>query len=231
MTSLSDLTALLDVKFRNPAILETAFTHRSYLNEVKDVPESNERLEFLGDAVLGFIISANLYKARPKDTEGDLTNLRSYIVKTESLAKAASSLKLGEFLRLSRGEELSGGRQNTQLLANTFEALIGALYIDQGVEAAERLVNKFLLPNFEQELEIGPPKDNKSALQELVQTKTKTSPHYKILRTTGPDHAKQFVVGVFMNGKEVGQGSGASKQAAEEQAAERALFKITKTAI
>lgn len=223
MPNLSDLKSVLNINFNDPSILEKAFTHRSYLNEVKGIEESNERLEFLGDAVLGFIISSNLYRARVKDTEGDLTNLRSYIVKTESLAKASEELNLGAYLRLSRGEEISGGRQNPQLLANTFEALLGAIFIDQGLKAAEELVNKFLLPNFKQELAIGPPKDNKSALQELVQTKTKTSPHYKILRTSGPDHAKQFVVGVFMNGKEIGTGKGASKQVAEEAAAEEAL--------
>ena len=228
MSDLSQLQNFLNIRFNNPAILEKAFTHRSYLNEVKTVKESNERLEFLGDAVLGFIVSSNIYRARVTDTEGDLTNLRSYIVKTESLAKAAGALNLGKFLRLSRGEEITGGRQNPQLLANTFEALLGAIFIDQGLKEAEELVNKFLLPGFEQELESGPPKDNKSALQELVQTKTKTSPHYKILRTTGPDHAKQFVVGVFMNGKEIGTGKGLNKQAAEEEAAKEALDKLAK---
>ena len=224
----TEVTDKLNLKFKDPATLEKAFTHRSYLNEVKGVKESNERLEFLGDAILGFIISTHLFRVRPKDTEGDLTNLRSYIVKTESLAKAAQSLNLGKYLRLSRGEEISGGRENTQLLANTFEALLGAIYIDQGLNKADYLVRNFLLPNFSQELESGPPKDNKSALQELVQTKTKTSPHYRILRTIGPDHAKKFVVGVFINGKEIGTGKGASKQAAEEQAAEQALFKLAK---
>jgi len=228
MSDLSQLQNFLNIRFNNPAILEKAFTHRSYLNEVKTVKESNERLEFLGDAVLGFIVSSNIYRARVTDTEGDLTNLRSYIVKTESLAKAAGALNLGKFLRLSRGEEITGGRQNPQLLANTFEALLGAIFIDQGLKEAEELVNKFLLPGFEQELESGPPKDNKSALQELVQTKTKTSPHYKILRTTGPDHAKQFVIGVFMNGKEIGTGKGLNKQAAEEEAAKEALDKLAK---
>jgi len=228
MSDLSQLQTLLKIHFNDPFILEKAFTHRSYLNEVKSVKESNERLEFLGDAVLGFIVSSSLYRSRVRDTEGDLTNLRSYIVKTESLAKAASALDLGKYLRLSRGEEITGGRQNPQLLANTFEALLGAIFIDQGLEKAEELVNRFLLPGFEQELESGPPKDNKSALQELVQIKTKTSPHYKILRTTGPDHAKQFVVGVFMNGKEIGTGKGPNKQAAEEEAAKEALDKLAK---
>ena len=143
MSDLSQLQNFLNIRFNNPAILEKAFTHRSYLNEVKTVKESNERLEFLGDAVLGFIVSSNIYRARVTDTEGDLTNLRSYIVKTESLAKAAGALNLGKFLRLSRGEEITGGRQNPQLLAKTFEALLGAIFIDQGLKEAKKLVNKF----------------------------------------------------------------------------------------
>lgn len=225
--SIDKLTAVLNIKFENPEILQTAFTHRSYLNESKGVKESNERLEFLGDAVLEFIVSKYIYQQRQSDDEGSLTNLRSFIVKTGSLAKAALILELGEYLRMSKGEELSGGRDNPQLLANTFEALLGAIFLDQGLEKAEDLVNQFLFPGFEQEIKSGPPKDNKSALQELVQTQAKQSPHYKILRTTGPDHAKQFVVGVFVKGREVGQGTGASKQVAEEEAAREALDKIT----
>lgn len=226
MTDLSELTSILNIKFNNSDILQTAFTHRSYLNEAKGIKQSNERLEFLGDAVLEFIVSKFIYEKRAEDDEGSLTNLRSYIVKTGSLAKAALILRLGEYLRMSKGEELSGGRNNPQLLANTFEALLGGIFLDQGIEKAEEMVNRFLLPGFEQEIKSGPPKDNKSALQELIQTRDKQSPHYKILRTTGPDHAKQFVVGVFVKGKEVGEGTGASKQVAEEEAAKEALDKL-----
>lgn len=217
----------LDLKFKNPQILKLAFIHRSYLNENKEAKESNERLEFLGDAVLSFIISAYLYSLHPNDTEGDLTNLRSYIVKTESLAQASKELELGKYLRMSKGEELSGGRENTQLLANTFEALLGAIYLDQGIEEAKLMVKKFLLPNFENELKIGPPKDAKSRLQEVVQQSSKRSPHYKILGTKGPDHLRTFRVGVFINDREFGQGEGNSKQDAEEMAAKNALGKLT----
>lgn len=214
---------MLDPKWLEKPIFQTAFTHRSFLNESSSQKESNERLEFLGDAVLSFIISSYLYQLRPSDTEGDLTNLRSYIVKTLSLAKAAEKLKLGEYLKLSRGEELSGGRTNPQLLANTFEALLGAIYLDQGVEKAQEFVSEELLTLFQEEIKSGPPKDAKSQLQELTQNQVKLSPQYKVLETKGPDHAKEFKVGVFLQGKMIGQGEGLSKQVAEENSAEDAL--------
>lgn len=221
------LLAHLGIRFKDPKILETAFTHRSYLNEVKHVKESNERLEFLGDSVLSYIVSSHLFKTRQSDPEGDLTNLRSYIVKTKSLAEASQKLNLGSFLKLSKGEELSGGGENPQLLANTFEALLGAVYLDLGLEAARKVVFEVLLPAFKKELSVGPPKDAKSKLQELVQQTSKQSPHYKIIKTYGPDHAKEFIVGVFVKGREVGRGSGFSKQVAEEVAANEALKKLT----
>lgn len=208
-------------------IYNTAFTHRSRLNESKDVAQSNERLEFLGDSVLSFIISSLLYHRRTHDTEGDLTNLRAYIVKTDSLAKASLKLNLGELLQLSKGEELSGGRRNPQLLANTFESLLGAIYLDLGIEKAKKFVEDTLLPIFMEEIAKGAPKDSKSLLQETVQSKMLVSPKYKILETKGPDHAKLFKVGVFINGKEVGQGLGSNKQQAEEEAAQEALSKLT----
>ncbi|MBI4038202.1 ribonuclease III [Candidatus Daviesbacteria bacterium] len=217
----------IGLKFTNLKLLRTAFTHRSYLNENKKVDESNERMEFLGDAVLSFIVSSYLFQLRPNDPEGDLTNLRSYIVQTKSLAEVSEKLNLGHYLLLSKGEEISGGRKNTQLLANTFEALLGAIYLDQGLGTAAKLIHKFLLPIFERELQKGPPKDAKSRLQELVQTQTKKSPLYKILKTSGPDHAKKFLVGVFVKGQKLGEGSGSSKQEAEEIAAKEALRKLT----
>lgn len=226
-TDYSKLLTRLHIKFNNNQTLDLAFTHRSYLNEVRETTESNERLEFLGDSVLSYIISSYLYASRPKDPEGDLTNLRSYIVKTKSLAEASEKLELGKYLKLSKGEELSGGRGNTQLLANTFEALLGAIYMDLGLEDATRIVHQTLLPDFKKELEVGPPKDSKSELQELAQEKLKESPYYKIIGTKGPDHAKQFMVGVYIKDKEVGRGTGSSKQAAEEVAASEALKKFT----
>ncbi len=212
----------------NDSLYQTAFTHRSFLNESREEMKSNERMEFLGDSVLSFIVSSYLYQRRPEDEEGFLTNLRSFIVKTESLAKVSLTLSLGENLRMSKGEEMSGGKENTQLLANTFEAVLGAIYLDLGLEAATTFVHKTLIPLFSTEIELGPPKDSKSQLQELVQELTKTSPKYRILETIGPDHAKRFKVGVFMGGEEIGSGEGSSKQQAEEEAAKKALESLSK---
>lgn len=223
----TDLLNTLHLRFRNPKLIQQAFLHRSYLNEVKTDMQSNERLEFLGDSILSLVISHHLYSLRPGDTEGELTNLRAHIVKTPSLAKASEKLNLGQYLSLSKGEELSGGRNNPQLLANTYEALLGSLFLDQGLEAVKSVVNETLLPLFEQELKSGPPKDAKSSLQELVQQKFKESPHYKILETKGPDHAKYFIVAVYVAKKEAGRGEGNSKQIAEEQAANQALQSLS----
>ncbi|MBI4036055.1 ribonuclease III [Candidatus Daviesbacteria bacterium] len=222
----TNLLSLLHLKFNNIKLLQQAFLHRSYLNEVKTYPESNERLEFLGDSVLSLIISYYLYSSRPQDSEGELTNLRAHIVKTKSLAQAAQKLSLGKYLKLSKGEESSGGRENPQLLANTYESLLGAIYLDQGLEVTKKIIDKTLLPNFAEALKMGPPKDAKSSLQEIVQQKLKESPHYKILKTQGPDHAKLFTVAVYIGGKEKGRGVGTSKQVAEEQAAAMALEQL-----
>lgn len=219
----------LKLDFKDPNLLETAFTHRSFLNESKQTIESNERLEFLGDSILSFIISNKLYALRKGDTEGDLTNLRAFIVKTKSLSEAAKKLNLGEYLKLSKGEDISGGRLNPQLLANTYEALLGAVFLDQGLEVAKRMVDETLIPLYAEELKMGPPKDSKSQLQEVVQNKVKESPHYKILDTKGPDHAKKFLIGVYIQGKQIGQGSGSSKQEAEEEAAANALLVLGET--
>lgn len=224
---LTKLQKILKLNFKNPKLLEQAFCHRSFLNEVKQNISSNERLEFLGDSVLSLIISNYLFSLRLKDTEGELTNLRAYIVKTKSLSQAANTLNLGSFLHLSRGEEIGGGRDNPQLLANTYEALLGAIYVDLGLDVATRVVKQTLLTLFEHEIKSGPPKDAKSSLQELIQEKFKQSPSYKILETTGPDHAKQFKVAVYVKGKQYGKGQGNSKQIAEEQAATKALQRLT----
>lgn len=215
------------LKPQSTQIYNLALTHRSYLNESKEVNESNERLEFLGDSVLSFIVSSFLFKERPKDAEGDLTNLRAYIVKTESLAKAAKKLSFGHFLKLSKGEEVSGGRENPQIMANTYEAVLGAIFLDLGTNAATTFVNSTLLPFFKNEILEGAPRDPKSELQELVQSKFQVSPKYKIISTSGPDHAKQFVIGVFLNNKQIGEGIGTNKQQAEEVAAKKALLKLT----
>ncbi|OGE30673.1 ribonuclease III [Candidatus Daviesbacteria bacterium RIFCSPHIGHO2_02_FULL_36_13] len=223
----NNLLEELNLKFKDPKILKQVFYHRSYLNEVKTVLESNERLEFLGDSILSLVVSFYLFQTRPKDTEGELTNLRAYVVKTKSLAQAAQKLNLGSLLYLSKGEEQGGGRENPQLLANTYEALLGAVYLDSGLEAVKTVIEKTLLPLFANELKSGPPKDAKSSLQEIVQEKYKQSPNYKILETKGPDHAKKFLVAVYIKGKEYGRGGGNSKQVAEEESATEALSRLT----
>lgn len=227
MNNFADLLKYLDLKFNNPKLLEQAFLHRSYLNEVKLDMASNERLEFLGDSVLSLVVSYHLYNLRTADTEGELTNLRAHIVKTKSLAEASKKMELGKYLLLSKGEMISGGRDNPQLLANTYEALLGAVFLDQGFDSTKKVIEQTLLPLFEKELRMGPPKDAKSNLQEVVQQKFKQSPNYKILETAGPDHAKQFSVAVYVGGKEMGRGKGSSKQFAEEQAAKLALQNLT----
>lgn len=220
---LSELQKSLGIKFKRPELLEQVFYHRSYLNEFKGELISNERLEFLGDSVLSLVTSETLFNLRKEDAEGDLTNLRAYIVKTKSLSEASKKLNLGKYLKLSKGEEIGGGRENPQLLANTYEALLGAIFLDQGLEAVKNVIEKTLFSLFVSELKSGPPKDAKSSLQEIVQDRFKQSPHYKIVATTGPDHAKQFQVAVYVSGKEYGKGSGASKQVAEEMSAKQAL--------
>lgn len=227
MNDFSKLTSKLNLKFKNLKLLEQTFIHRSYLNEVKlDVP-SNERLEFLGDAILSLIVSFELFQKRITDDEGQLTNLRAHIVKTKSLAQAAKKLNLGTYLLLSKGEKFGGGRTNPQILANTYEALIGAVFLDHGLEKTISFIEKTLLSLFEKELKLGPPKDAKSLLQEIVQEKLRTSPNYKTIKTEGPDHAKQFVVAVHFAGGEYGRGKGSSKQTAEEEAAKMALEGLT----
>lgn len=228
MIDLKSLQDKIGISFKNLNLLNQAFTHRSYLNEIKQDLQSNERLEFLGDSVLSFIISSYLFKIRPQDEEGNLTNLRAFIVKTKSLGEAALELNLGEYLKLSKGEEIGGGRTNPQLMANTFESLVGAIYLDQGIEVVTKFIHKFLLPYFESEIKSGPPKDAKSSLQEIIQTESKQSPHYKVIKTDGPDHAKKFTVGVFVKGEKLGEGVGSSKQEAEEHAATQALDELSK---
>jgi ribonuclease-3 len=215
-------------EFNDPKLLELAFIHRSYLNEAKDVRESNERLEFLGDSILSFVVSYHLYKTYPDFDEGILTNLRSLVVNTKSLAKTAKKLEFGKHLMLSHGEEDSGGRENDSILANTFEAVIGSLFIDQGIESVRTFLFAVLIPQIEEYVQKKVFKDPKSLLQEYVQSKKQNSPLYKVLNEEGPAHAKRFTIGVFVGENKVGEGTGKSKQEAEERAAEQALEKINK---
>lgn len=201
------------------SLLKQALTHRSYCNEHPGA-ESNERLEFLGDAVLSLIISHRLYQLLPSEPEGELTARRSTLVQTSTLAAKAKQLGLDTKLLLSRGEEESGGRSNPTLLANTFEAVLGAMYLDQGLLACEKYLRAVFTDT---ELLSGFAKDPKSQLQERAQAAGLGTPVYYIIRSTGPDHAKKFTVGVKTGGRQTGTGEGSSKQRAETAAAEAAL--------
>ncbi len=213
----------LHVTFKNLDLLITAFTHRSYLNEHKrNVKEHNERLEFLGDAVLELVVTEYLYKNYP-DPEGILTNWRSSLVRTESISAAAAKYGFEEYLRLSRGEKRGTDRARAQILANSFEAVIGALYLDQGYEAAAVFITESILSTFAQILESGSWMDPKSYLQELAQSQEAATPIYKVMNEDGPDHDKTFIVGVYVAGVLRGQGDGPNKQSAQQKAAKAAL--------
>jgi ribonuclease-3 len=208
-------------------LLVTAFTHRSYINEhKKTAQEHNERLEFLGDAVLELVVTEYLY-TNYKEPEGILTNWRSALVRTESISAAADRENFEPLLRLSRGEKRGSQRAREQILANTYEAVIGALYLDKGYEPAKEFIHKTLLPTLPQILDSGSWLDPKSKLQELVQSSEGFTPLYKVIREDGPDHDKVFVVGVFVNNDLKGEGTGPSKQAAQVAAAAIALKKYT----
>jgi ribonuclease-3 len=213
----------LGVTFKDINLLVTAFTHRSYVNEHrKTAKEHNERLEFLGDAVLELVSTEYLY-SNYSEPEGILTNWRSALVRTESISAAASRYEFEPLLRLSRGERRGTERARAQILANSYEAVIGALYLDQGYEAAKEFITRTLLVTFDEILKTGSWMDPKSHLQELVQSKDGFTPVYKVLSEEGPDHDKVFTVGVFVNGELKGKGSGPSKQTAQVAAAEAAL--------
>lgn len=223
-----DLQKTTSITFTDQALLKQAFVHRSYLNESSWTKESNERLEFLGDAILSFLTSHFLYRTYPNYPEGTLTNVRSSLVKTKSLAGVADSLHLGDLLLLSKGEEDSGGRQNTSLLADTFEALLGAIFLDQGIETAKKLLEQFLFPNAADIIQNKSYIDYKSLLQEIIQEQSKISPIYRVSKSEGPDHAKTFWVDARLEDKVLGSGMGKSKQEAEQAAATNALEKMGK---
>lgn len=210
-------------EFKNPKIRTLVFTHRSFLNESTEEVESNERLEFLGDSILSFIVSSYIYENFPLLKEGELTSLRSVLTNTITLYKFADELKLGEQLQLSRGEEATGGRTNKTILANTFEALLGGIFIDSGIEAARMFVHEVIIAHIDEVVNDQGLKDAKSMLQERTQELHKTSPVYKIVKEEGPDHSKIYTSGVFLNDKLLAEGTGKSKQEAEKNAAQNAL--------
>lgn len=225
---LSKLEKAIEVTFKNKQLLENVFVHRSYLNEHRDFEfPSNEKLEFLGDSVLSLVTSVYLYDTYPKFAEGEYTDIKSAIVRTESLAEAARKLGLGEYMYLSRGEDKSGGRNNKNILADAFEALIAAIFIDQGYVKAQGFIKKFL---FNKTLHMLIKKKNyvsaKTQLQEYAQIKYKTTPLYKVMSEEGPEHKRVFTVGVYLQGKLAAKGTGTSKKQAEEAAAHVGLAEL-----
>lgn len=227
MPDLNKFQKRLDVRFTDLSLLQRALTHRSYLNEHPEhMLEDNERLEFLGDAVLDFIAGAWLFHRFPEMDEGRLTRLRAGLVRTETLARFAESLDLGDALLLGRGEDESGGRRRISNLCGSFEALVGALYLDQGMEAAQSFVEPLLGPALDDILSRAADKDAKSLLQEWSQAELGLTPVYRTVASEGPDHAKEFTVAVMIGQTECGRGVGHSKQAAAQLAAQQALDAI-----
>jgi ribonuclease-3 len=214
----------IGVRFENLSLLQQAFVHRSYLNENLDFTlGSNERLEFLGDAILGLVIAESLYRQSDSLDEGDMTKLRAALVRQDSLAQLALSLGLGDYLYLGQGEEKSGGRRRARNLACAVEALIGALFMDQGFDSARDLVSRLFSHNVLKVIEQGLVIDYKSKLQELVQAQRQERPTYRVVEAAGPDHDKTFWVEVLVGGEFLGRGCGKSKQSAEKEAAKQAL--------
>lgn len=223
-----NLESTIKIKFKDKKLLNNVFVHRSYLNEHKSSTlPSNERLEFLGDSVLSLITSVYLFKHYPNLKEGDYTEIKSAIVKMDSLAEAAKKINLSHYLLLSKGEERGAGRTNNNILADCFEALIAAIFLDQNFEAAYSFVLNFL---FKDKLDYLLKNDlylsAKSKLQELIQGKYKRTPVYRVLEEKGPEHKRSFKIGVYFNNKKLGEGIAPSKKEAEEEAAKEAFAKI-----
>jgi ribonuclease III len=222
----SELQETIGIRFRDENVLRQAFTHSSYVNEQRGKRiQDNERLEFLGDAVLELTVSQFLYKTFPKMSEGEMTKLRAAIVCEPSLVKFAELLHFGDLVLLGKGEELTGGRQRPALLADVFEAFIGALYLDQGLDAVFHFMEKYVYPRVDKG-EFAQVTDFKSQLQEFVQQDNLGEIQYRIVEEKGPAHNREFVSEVLLNNRPLGVGSGRSKKEAEQQAAARALIKL-----
>jgi ribonuclease III len=221
-----ELAARLNLSFRDLLLLSRALTHRSYLNEHLEALEDNERLEFLGDAVLDFVVGAWLYNRYPEMPEGDLTRMRSALVHTEQLANFAREINLGAALRLGRGEIQGGGRDRDALLCDTFEAVIGALYLDSGIDAVREFIAPFLIVASDDILLNHKNEDPKSSFQEWAQAQGYSTPQYITKSSSGPDHSKIFEVEVVINKSVYGAGSGHSKQIAAKAAAQDALRRL-----
>jgi len=227
MTNASSLIKGVDLEFNNILLLKQALTHRSYINEhgTADTGD-NERLEFLGDAVLDFLVGDMLYQRYPEMPEGDLTRLRAALVRTESLASLANRMGLGEALRMGKGEENTGGRERLTNLCAVFEAMVGALYLDQGLPAVQKFVTPRFDPLLEEILSASLDRDARSSLQEWSQAELNLTPVYRTVSSSGPDHQKEFLVEVVLGNVVAGQGVGRSKQAGAQAAARTALDNI-----
>ncbi len=221
------LEARLHLKFKHPQLLRQALVHTSYLNENPGIGTgSNERLEFLGDAALGVVVAQQLYVEYPDVDEGKLTELRAFLVRRDTLARAAARFDLGDYLQLGRGEDAAGGRKRPTNLARAYEALVGAIFLDGGIARTRAFIKRSLAEEFAKLRNSGMPHDPKSRLQEVIQSRWQTTPSYKVLKTEGPDHARRFTVQVVVAGKPLGTGEGRSKQMAEKAAAQAALNEI-----
>lgn len=219
-----ELQKNLKIKFKNENLLKQAFVHRSYLNENPAFElHHNERLEFLGDAVLELIVTEYLYKSYPDLAEGEMTNLRAALVNTQMLSKIAERSKFNDFLYLSRGESREAGRGRQYILANTFEAFVGAVYLDKEYESAKDFILRILIPELDGIIKNKLWRDAKSLFQEAAQERVSITPTYEVLSESGPDHAKTFKVGVYLEKELVADGIGSSKNEAQQKAAENAL--------
>jgi len=229
MSNLSECESAIGIAFKDKSLLQRALTHPSYLNENPDFPlGDNQRLEFLGDAALDLIVGEYLYHRFPEMEEGELPSLRAAVVRMETLARFARQMGLGRYLLLGRGEEESGGREKPSNLCDAFEALVGALYLDQGLAAVKEFVKGFVEPEIRRIREEESAKDAKSRLQEWSQARLQLTPTYRTVAERGPDHAKEFTVEVLIGEEIYGRGMGHSKQAAEEEAAREAMAQIEK---
>lgn len=224
-----DLAAALGLSVRSPDLLAQALVHRSVLNEAPEVGlASNERLEFLGDAIIGYLAAQYLYFTYPEFSEGEMTTVRAALVRADTLARWAQSLDLGRHLRLGRGEEASGGRTRRTLLASAFEAVVAAVALDQGLEAARLVLMRFLEPECRKVVAGQTAKDAKSRLQEAMQSLRQVTPTYRVAETLGPDHDRTFVVEVLADEDVLARASGPSKQEAEQAAAREALARLSR---
>ena len=228
MADLAALQQILDVNFNNLSLLEQALVHSSYINENPDLaPASNERLEFLGDAILGLIVAEKLYQDFPHLSEGEMTKIRAALVRGDTLARVAKTVELGDYLYLGKGEEASGGRSKPANLAGALEAIIAAVFLDRGQSATRDFTLKLLDVELKSIISKGLGVDYKSELQELIQAKKQQKPAYHLIEATGPDHDKMFTVEIRVGEAVFGRGSGKSKKAAETEAARSALEKLS----